>query len=90
MSDLVVKLPEETEKQIYQLFVSLGMQALEEVQKASYKRYLTQTELMRMMRCNLEVIKEWQAQGLPYFRKGNSIMYDLEDVHQFINDKLKQ
>ncbi|MBF6625737.1 hypothetical protein IU402_04025 [Aerococcaceae bacterium zg-BR9] len=87
---LQVVLPQEQQDQLYQLFVNLALKAVEEVSTANTKRYLTQNELMKLFRCNLEVVNRWKAQGLRYFNKGNSIMYDLEDVHQFIDEKLKR
>lgn len=85
-----VTLPQEQEEQLYRLFVNLAMEAFKEVGAVSNKRYYTQNEVMKMFKCNLKLINNWKVQGLRHFRKGNSIMYDIEDIHAFIEQRLKQ
>lgn len=79
MSQLTVILPPELEQQIYQRFVTLAHEAVNEV-AGNHKRYYTQAELMKLFRCSIDVIKDWVNGGLRYFNKGNSIMFDWEDV----------
>lgn len=85
---LQVILPQEVQDQIYQLFVALATQAINEVDQAHHKRYVSQNELCKMMRCSHGVVKDWIAQGLPYFNKGNAIMFVLDEVDTFIRTKL--
>lgn len=87
---LAVFLPEETQAEIYQLFVTLATEAVKEVTKAQYKPYVNQSELCQLLKCNTTLIKEWRDQGLPYFKKGNSIMFVMEEVDQFIRANLLQ
>lgn len=87
---LQVVLPEHTQEQIYQLFVSLAREATKEVIETSTKKYVTQNELRKLFKCSTQVIKEWIDLGLPYFKKGNSIMFILDEVDQFIKSNLMQ
>lgn len=87
---LQVILPQEVQDQIYQLFVVLAREAINEVTNTHRKRYVSQNELCKLMHCSHAVVKEWIAQGLPYFNKGNSIMFVLDEVDTFIRTKLMQ
>lgn len=85
---LEVTLPQAQQEQLYELFVQLALNAVNEVDKVKTKPYLNQKELMALFHCGSDVIKGWINQGLPYFEKGNSKMFRMVDVDAFIQEKL--
>lgn len=87
---MTVYLPPEMEQAVYADFVTLARNAVEEATKSVVKndRYLNQKQLAEYFKCGVGVIADWRAMGLKSFMKGKQVMFDMEDVTQFL-DKLK-
>lgn len=84
---LTVYLPPEIEKAVYADYLSLARSAVEEARNGVVKneRYMNQKQLAQYFKCSPRQINEWRVQGLRSFEKGKEIMFDMEDVHEFIN-----
>lgn len=84
---LTVYLPKEMEQAIYADYLSLARSAVEEARNGVVKneRYMNQKQLAQYFKCSPRQINEWRVQGLRSFEKGKEIMFDMEDVHEFIN-----
>lgn len=42
---------------------------------------------MSILLAPLELIEQWQREGLRSFLKGKEIMFDINDVHEFLEKK---
>ncbi|WP_028125167.1 hypothetical protein [Eremococcus coleocola] len=84
----LVSLPPDQEQQIYSIFLDLAKKAVEEATKKALtnSRYFNQKQLCEYFTCGPAQIREWQALGLKSFHKGKEIMFDINDVHEFLND----
>lgn len=83
---LAVYLPKELEQQLYAVYAELAEKAVADVTRriTVNDRYLNQGQLCKYFSCSLKVVREWQTQGLKSFRKGREVMFDLKDVHAFL------
>ena len=86
-----VYLPESVQQEIYEELLKLTLQAVEkakkEMQANTNTRYLNKKGLCEYFACAPRVIEQWQKEGLRSFLKGKEIMFDLKDVHEFLEKK---
>ena len=78
-------------KVIFEELLKLTLQAVEkakkEVKATTNTRYLNKKGLCEYFTCAPRVIEQWQKEGLKSFLKGKEIMFDLKDVHEFLEKK---
>lgn len=88
---IAVYLPESVQQEIYEELLKLTLQAVEkakkEMQANTNTRYLNKKGLCEYFACAPRVIEQWQKEGLKSFLKGKEIMFDLKDVHEFLEKK---
>lgn len=88
---LPVFLPENVQKKIFEEILELAYKAVEkakeEVKATTNTRYLNKKGLCEYFTCAPRIIEQWQREGLKSFQKGNQIMFDLKDVHEFLEKK---
>ena len=86
-----VYLPESVQQEIYEELLKLTLQAVEKAKKemkaTTNTRYLNKKGLCEYFACAPRVIEQWQKEGLKSFLKGKEIMFDLKDVHEFLEKK---
>lgn len=86
-----VYLPESVQQEIYEELLKLTLQAVEKAKKemkaTANTRYLNKKGLCEYFTCAPRVIEQWQKEGLRSFLKGKEIMFDLKDVHEFLEKK---
>ena len=86
-----VYLPESVQQEIFEELLKLTLQAVEkvkeEMQANTNTRYLNKKGLCEYFTCAPRIIEQWQREGLRSFQKGNQIMFDLKDVHEFLEKK---
>jgi len=86
-----VYLPESVQQEIYEELLKLTLQAVEkakkEVKATTNTRYLNKKGLCEYFTCAPRVIEQWQKEGLKSFLKGKEIMFDINDVHEFLEKK---
>lgn len=90
-TSIPVYLPENVQQKIYQEMLELAHKAVEkakeEVKSTSNTRYLNKKALCEYFTCAPRVIEQWQKEGLRSFLKGKEIMFDINDVHDFLEKK---
>lgn len=90
-TNIPVYLPENVQQKIYQEMLELAYKAVEkakaEVKVTSNTRYLNKKGLCEYFTCAPRVIEQWQREGLRSFLKGKEIMFDINDVHEFLEKK---
>ena len=90
-TSIPVYLPENVQQKIYQEMLELAHKAVEkaqeEVKATSNTRYLNKKALCEYFTCAPRVIEQWQREGLRSFLKGKEIMFDINDVHEFLENK---
>ena len=86
-----VYLPESVKQEIYEELLKLTLQAVEKAKKemkaTTNTRYLNKKGLCEYFACAPRVIEQWQREGLKSFLKGKEIMFDMQDVHDFLEKK---
>ena len=86
-----VYLPESVQQEIYEELLKLTLQAVEKAKKemkaTTNTRYLNKKGLCEYFACAPRVIEQWQIEGLKSFLKGKEIMFDMQDVHEFLEKK---
>lgn len=86
-----VYLPESVQQEIYEELLKLTLQAVEKAKKemkaTTNTRYLNKKGLCEYFACAPRVIGQWQREGLKSFLKGKEIMFDMQDVHDFLEKK---
>lgn len=86
-----VYLPESVQQEIFEELLKLTLQAVEkakkEVKATTNTRYLNKKGLCEYFTCAPRVIEQWQREGLKSFLKGKEIMFDMQDVHDFLEKK---
>jgi hypothetical protein len=86
-----VYLPESVQQEIYEELLKLTLQAVEKAKKemkaTTNTRYLNKKGLCEYFACAPRVIEQWQREGLKSFLKGKEIMFDMQDVHDFLEKK---
>ena len=90
-TSIPVYLPENVQQKLYQEMLELAHKAIEktkeEVKVTSNTRYLNKKGLCEYFTCAPRVIEQWQREGLRSFLKGKEIMFDINDVHEFLEKK---
>ena len=90
-ANIPVYLPENVQKKIYQEMLEIAYKAVEkakeEIKATSNTRYLNKKGLCEYFTCAPKVIEQWQREGLRSFLKGKEIMFDINDVHEFLEKK---
>lgn len=86
-----VYLPETVQQEIFEELLKLTLQAVEkakkEVKVTTNTRYLNKKGLCEYFTCAPRVVEQWQREGLKSFLKGKEIMFDMQDVHDFLEKK---
>lgn len=86
-----VYLPDDVQKVIYSNMLQLARKAIEtakeEMKVTVNTRYLNKKGLCEYFTCAPKVIEDWQREGLKSFQKGKEIMFDIYDVHKFLDQK---
>lgn len=86
-----VYLPDDVQKVIYSNMLQLARKAIEtakeEMKVNVNTRYLNKKGLCEYFTCAPKVIEDWQREGLKSFQKGKEIMFDIYDVHKFLDKK---
>ena len=86
-----VYLPESVQQEIFEELLKLTLQAVEKAKKEKQAntntRYLNKKGLCEYFTCAPRVIEQWQKEGLRSFYKGKQIMFDINDVHEFLEKK---
>ena len=86
-----VYLPASVQQELYNTMLQLARKAVEkakeEVKATSNTRYLNKKGLCEYFACAPRVIEQWQKEGLRSFYKGKQIMFDINDVHEFLEKK---
>ena len=86
-----VYLPKDVQQEIYNAILALTFTAIEkaknEMKATTNTRYLNKKGLCEYFTCAPRVVEQWQREGLKSFLKGNQIMFDLKDVHEFLEKK---
>lgn len=86
-----VYLPESVQQEIFEELLKLTLQAVEkakkEMQANTNTRYLNKKGLCEYFTCAPRVIEQWQREVLRSFLKGKEIMFDIKDVHEFLEKK---
>ena len=90
-TSIPVYLPESVQQELYNTVLQLARKAVEkakeEVKATSNTRYLNKKGLCEYFTCAPRVIEQWQREGLRSFLKGKEIMFDINDVHEFLEKK---
>lgn len=90
-TSIPVYLPENVQQELYNTLLQLARKAVEkakeEVKATSNTRYLNKKGLCEYFTCAPRVIEQWQREGLRSFLKGKEIMFDINDVHEFLEKK---
>lgn len=90
-TSIPVYLPESVQQELYNTVLQLARKAVEkakeEVKVTSNTRYLNKKGLCEYFTCAPRVIEQWQREGLRSFLKGKEIMFDINDVHEFLEKK---
>ena len=91
VQSIPVYLPESVQQEIFEELLKLTLQAVEkakkEMQATTNTRYLNKKGLCEYFTCAPRVIEQWQREGLRSFLKGKEIMFDINDVHEFLEKK---
>ena len=91
VTGIPVYLPDNVQQELYNTVLQLARKAVdtakEEVKATSNTRYLNKKALCEYFTCAPRVIEQWQREGLRSFLKGKEIMFDINDVHEFLEKK---
>lgn len=91
VTGIPVYLPDNVQQELYNTVLQLARKAVEkakeEVKVTSNTRYLNKKGLCEYFTCAPKVIEQWQREGLRSFLKGKEIMFDINDVHEFLEKK---
>lgn len=91
LQGIPVYLPENVQREIYNNLLELARKAVntakEEMKVNVNTRYLNKKGLCDYFTCAPKVIEDWQREGLKSFQKGKEIMFDIYDVHKFLDKK---
>ena len=90
-TSIPVYLPENVQQELYNTVLQLARKAVDtakqEIKVNVNTRYLNKKGLCEYFTCAPKVIEQWQREGLRSFLKGKEIMFDLKDVHEFLEKK---
>lgn len=86
-----VYLPDNVQQELYNTVLQLARKAVDtakqEIKVNVNTRYLNKKGLCEYFTCAPRVIEQWQREGLRSFLKGKEIMFDINDVHEFLEKK---
>ena len=51
------------------------------------EKYMTRQEVADLFKKSLHTIARWERDGLKSFRVGRSVLYDIDDVQTFVDDR---
>ena len=90
-TSIPVYLPENVQQELYNTVLQLARKAVDtakqEIKVNANTRYLNKKGLCEYFTCAPRVVEQWQREGLKSFYKGKEIMFDMYDVHEFLNKK---
>ena len=90
-TSIPVYLPENVHQELYNTVLQLARKAVDtakqEIKVNVNTRYLNKKGLCEYFTCAPKVIEQWQREGLRSFLKGKEIMFDINDVHEFLEKK---
>ncbi len=90
-TSIPVYLPENVQQELYNTVLQLARKAVDtakqEIKVNVNTRYLNKKGLCEYFTCAPKVIEQWQREGLRSFLKGKEIMFDINDVHEFLEKK---
>ena len=90
-TSIPVYLPESVQQELYNTVLQLARKAVDtakqEIKVNVNTRYLNKKGLCEYFTCAPKVIEQWQREGLRSFLKGKEIMFDINDVHEFLEKK---
>ena len=86
-----VYLPDNVQQEIYNIMLQIARNAvdmaLQEIKCNVNTRYMNKKGLCEYFSCAPRVVEDWQREGLKSFQKGKEIMFDIYDVHRFLDKK---
>lgn len=86
-----VYLPDNVQQELYNTVLQLARKAVDtakqEIKVNINTRYLNKKGLCEYFTCAPRLIEQWQREGLRSFLKGKEIMFDINDVHEFLEKK---
>lgn len=86
-----VYLPDSVQQELYNTMLQLVRKAVDtakqEIKVNVNTRYLNKKGLCEYFTCAPRVVEQWQREGLKSFYKGKEIMFDMYDVHEFLDKK---
>ena len=91
VTGIPVYLPDNVQQELYNTVLQLARKAVDtakqEIKVNVNTRYLNKKGLCEYFTCAPRVIEQWQREGLRSFLKGKEIMFDINDVHEFLEKK---
>ena len=51
------------------------------------KKLLTTNELAELMKVTTQSIYNWRKQGMPFYKIGKSVRFDLEEIREWLKTK---
>ena len=91
VTGIPVYLPDNVQQELYNTVLQLARKAVDtakqEIKVNVNTRYLNKKGLCEYFTCAPKVIEQWQREGLRSFLKGKEIMFDINDVHEFLEKK---
>ena len=91
LQGIPVYLPDNVQREIYNILLQLARKAVDtakqEIKVNVNTRYMNKKGLCEYFNCAPKVIEDWQKEGLNSFQKGKEIMFDIYDVHKFLDKK---
>lgn len=86
-----VYLPDNVQQELYNIMLQVARNAvdtaLQEIKFNVNTRYMNKKGLCEYFSCAPRVVEDWQRDGLKSFQKGKEIMFDIYDVHKFLDKK---
>lgn len=91
LQGIPVYLPDSVQQELYNIMLQVARNAvdtaLQEIKFNVNTRYMNKKGLCEYFSCAPRVVEDWQREGLKSFQKGKEIMFDLYDVHRFLDKK---
>lgn len=84
---LPIYLPPQTEETLYGLFLDVCKKAVKQAVQEVYnptERYVTQTQLLKMLQVGEQQLQEWRRQGLRRVKIGKTYRYDLQELFELL------
>lgn len=91
LQGIPVYLPDSVQQELYNIMLQVARNAvdtaLQEIKFNVNTRYMNKKGLCEYFSCAPRVVEDWQRDGLKSFQKGKEIMFDIYDVHKFLDKK---